>query len=133
MRRMLLVSLSTLAFIASARADETVVVTATRTPEPAKLTGASIDVITADDLKTQQLVTVTDALAELPGVTLSQNGGAGQTASIFLRGAASGQSLFLIDGVRIEDPSSTDGGAVLQDLLVNGIDRIEVLRGPQST
>ncbi|MEI9888826.1 MAG: TonB-dependent receptor [Rhizomicrobium sp.] len=117
----------------AATADELVVVTATRTPQPAAKTGTSISVITAEDLKTRQTVVLTDVLAQLPGLSVSRNGGVGQTTTVFTRGAPDGQTLFLIDGVRIEDPSSTSQGPILQDLLVNNIDRIEVLRGPQST
>ena len=62
-----------------------------------------------------------------------RNGGVGQPTSILMRGAEAGQTLVLIDGVRINDPSSTTGYAILGDVLTNGIDRIEVLRGPQST
>ena len=112
---------------------ELVVVSATRTPQPESKTGASIDVITAADLKTRQAVVLTDVLATVPGLSVSRNGGVGQTTTVFTRGASDGQTLFLIDGVRIEDPSSTVQGPILQDVLVNGIDRIEVLRGPQST
>lgn len=120
---------------APARADtaELVVVSATRTPQPAARTGASISVITAADLKTRQTVVLTDVLAQVPGLSVSRNGGAGQTTTVFTRGAPDGQTLFLIDGVRIEDPSSTSQGPILQDLLVNNIERVEVLRGPQST
>jgi vitamin B12 transporter len=132
--------LSTMLLLASpALADEsatdleTIVVTATRTPQPLDKTGTSMSVITADDLKTQQTVIVTDILAETPGLTVNRNGGAGQTTSVSIRGAETGQTLVLIDGVRINDPSSVDDQAILGDLLTNNIDRIEVLRGPQST
>jgi vitamin B12 transporter len=139
MRRTFL--LSTAAIIAGfspALADmntdpETVVVTATRTPQPLEITGTSMSVITAEDLKIQQTVVVTDILAETPGLSVSRSGGVGQPASISIRGSETGQTLVLIDGARINDPSSVDDQAILADVLVNNIDRIEVLRGPQST
>jgi vitamin B12 transporter len=112
---------------------ETVVVTATRTPQPIDVTGESVWVITGDDLQTQQIDVVTDALAETPGLVVNRNGGIGQTTSVSIRGAETGQTLVLIDGVRINDPSSVDDQAVLGDVLINNTDRIEVLRGPQST
>jgi vitamin B12 transporter len=129
---------SSAAFIALTAAafavtPETVVVTATRTPQPLEVTGTSMSVITADDLKTQQIDLATDALSETPGLAVVRNGGVGQSADVLLRGSEAGQTLVLVDGVRINDPSATSGFALLGDVLVNGIDRIEVLRGPQST
>ena len=112
---------------------ETVVVGATRSEQPRDLTGTSVSVISAGDLATQHINIVTDALTETPGLTVVRNGGPGGFTSIGLRGAEAGQTLVLIDGVRINDPSAPDGSAILSDLLVNNIDRIEVLRGPQST
>ena len=112
---------------------ETVVVTATRTPQPVERTGESVSVITSQDLQLQQSVAVYDALALTPSSIVVRNGGMGQNATVSLRGAEVGQSLVLVDGVRINDPSSTDDEALLGDVLANNIDRIEVLRGPQST
>jgi vitamin B12 transporter len=112
---------------------ETVVVTATRAPEPREITGTSISVITAQDLANQQILVLSDALAETPGASVVRTGGVGQPTSILLRGAEAGQTLFLVDGVRIEDPTAVDGSAILGDVLVNNIERVEVLRGPQST
>ena len=137
-RAFLLSSAALIAGLSSALADtiydpETVVVTATRTPQPVNVTGESVSVITGGDLQTQQIDVVTDALAELPGVVVNRNGGIGQTSTVSIRGAEAGQTLVLVDGVRINDPSSPDGEAVLGDLLVNNTDRVEVLRGPQST
>jgi len=139
MRKILLATTAVIALTAQASADEstidpeTVVVTATRTPQPIEKTGSSISVITADDLRIQQTNVLTDILAETPGLMVNRNGGAGQPTSISLRGAETGQSVVLIDGTRINDPSATDEGAILSDVLVNNIDRIEILRGPQST
>ncbi|MBS0469571.1 MAG: TonB-dependent receptor [Proteobacteria bacterium] len=114
---------------------ETITVTATRTEQPIVLTGASVSVLTAEDLKTQQTMLLTDALKEVPSLVVVRNGGLGQPASISLRGAEAGQTVVLIDGVRVNDASTTDdsAAAALGDLLVNNIDRVEVLRGPQST
>jgi vitamin B12 transporter len=112
---------------------DTVVVTATRTEQPRALTGESMSVITAAELASAQTVAAADALARTPGLTIVRNGGVGQTTSIGMRGALTGQTLMLIDGVRINDPSAPDGSAILADLLVNNVERIEVLRGPQST
>lgn len=112
---------------------ETVVVSATRSAQPRELTGTSVSVISAGDIAIQHLDIVSDALSETPGLNVVRNGGPGQYTSIGLRGAEAGQTLVVVDGTRIMDPSATDGSAILSDLLVNSIDRIEVLRGPQST
>ncbi len=114
-------------------ASETIVVTATRTPQPLEATGASMSIITAEDISRQQIDIVSDALKQTPGLTVVRNGGVGQPTDILMRGAEAGQTLVLIDGIRINDPSATSGFALLGDVLANGIDRIEVLRGPQST
>jgi vitamin B12 transporter len=114
---------------------ETVVVTATRTDQPLQLTGASLSVVTAEDLKTQQTVALADILKQTPSLVMVRNGGLGQPASISLRGAEAGQTIVLIDGVRVNDASTTDdsAAAAMGDLLANNIARVEVLRGPQST
>jgi vitamin B12 transporter len=114
-------------------ASEIVVVTATGTPQPLQVTGTSMSIITTQDLQNRQIDVVSDALAETPGLTAVRNGGVGQSTDILIRGAEAGQTLVLIDGIRINDPSSTSGIALLGDVLANGIDRIEILRGPQST
>ncbi len=110
-----------------------VVITATRTPEPLDQTGSSMSVLSGADLATQQLTVLSDALAEVPGLSITRTGGPGQDTSLYIRGADPGQSLVLIDGIRINDPSTPDDEPVLGDVFVNDIDRIEVLRGPQST
>ena len=114
---------------------ETIVVSATRTEQPLEKTGASLTLITANDLQTQQTVLLTDILKQVPSLVVSRNGGIGQPASISLRGGEAGQTIVLVDGVRLNDPSTTDNSAAAQlgDLLVNNIERVEVLRGPQST
>jgi len=112
---------------------DTVVVSATRSAQPAEKTGESISVIDSAALQCLQTTQLTDALALTPGLWVNRSGGPGQISTISLRGAETGQTLVLIDGVRINDPSGTDNGAILGDVFVNNIDRVEVLRGPQST
>jgi vitamin B12 transporter len=139
MHKSLLLSSATLLAIfapglaAAAGTPETVVVTATRTPQPLDVTGTSMSVVTAEDIDAQQIDIVSDVLAQTPGLIVVRNGGPGQPTNILMRGAEGGQTLVLVDGVRINDPSATTGYAILGDVLANGIDRIEVLRGPQST
>jgi vitamin B12 transporter len=137
-RHLLLVALTAALFAgaalpASADDIETVVVSATRSAQPAAKTGESVSVLDSATLQTLQTVQLTDALALTPGLTVNRSGDLGQLTTISIRGAETGQTLVLIDGVRINDPSGTDDGAILGDVLVNNIDRVEVLRGPQST
>jgi vitamin B12 transporter len=138
MRRRSLLLLSTVAIIANAfpafaEDIEAVVVTATRTEQPLAKTGESESVLTGSTLQDLQTVRLTDALALTPGITVDEAGGLGQPTAISIRGAETGQTVVLIDGVRINDPSSTDDGAILGDVLANNVDRVEILRGPQST
>jgi vitamin B12 transporter len=130
---LLLGSGAALADDAGGYAPELVVVTATRTPQPAELTGTSISVITAGQLKTEQTLVLTDALKETPGLNVTRTGGVGENTEVTIRGSEPGQVLVLVDGIRINDPTAPDGAAVLSDVLVNDIARVEILRGPQST
>lgn len=117
--------------IAALRLDR-YVVSASRTPQDARYTPSSVTVVPLEDLAAAQVTTLQAALAEQPGVVLYNNGGVGSQSTILLRGANAHQTLFVVDGVRMNDRSASFqnflGGADL-----GGIDRIEVLRGPQST
>ena len=115
-----------------ARADDTVVVTATRTEQPLSEVGQTVSVIEAAAIERRQSNTVVDFLRNVPGVTITRNGGIGSTTSVFIRGAESDQTVALIDGVKLNDPSSPGGGFNFGNLLVGNIARIEVLRGSQS-
>ena len=109
-----------------------IVVTATRTPQPVERVGQSITVIDSAELERRQTNQVADVLRTVPGVTVARNGGPGTVASVFIRGAESEQTVALIDGIKLNDPSSPGGGFFFGNLLTGNIERIEVLRGPSS-
>ena len=113
-------------------AVDELVITANRSPERADRVGAQISVLGAEDLERQQTPVLSDILSRIPGVSFARNGGVGGATSVYIRGAEAGQSVFLVDGVRLNDSTSTDNGFNFGDLLVGDIARVEVLRGPQS-
>jgi vitamin B12 transporter len=121
-----------LAAAAAARAEDTVVITATRTEQPLPQVGQTVSVIDAPTITRRQVDTVVDLLRNVPGITITRNGGIGTTTSVYIRGAESDQTVALIDGVKLNDPSSPGGGFNFGNLLVGNIARIEVLRGSQS-
>lgn len=108
-----------------------VVVTATRTAQTQDATLAAVDVITRDDIERLQPVSLPDLLRGSPGLTISNNGGAGKASSVFLRGTEADHVLVLVDGVRVG--SATLGTAAFQDIPVDQIERIEIVRGPFSS
>ncbi|MFQ5596465.1 MAG: TonB-dependent receptor plug domain-containing protein [Nitrospiria bacterium] len=108
-----------------------IVVTATRLPSPVPEVGSSITIIKGRDLEKKHIKSVPEALREVAGVDVAQSGGLGQQTSVFLRGGESNHTLVLIDGVKVNSP--TTGAFDFGDLLVENIARIEVLRGPQSS
>lgn len=108
------------------------VVTADRTPEPVGSTGSTISVISGDTLATNNPTSVVDALRTVPGLQITQAGTPAGNAGVMLRGANVGQTLVLIDGIRVNDPTGTATDFNFAMLAPGLIDRIEVLRGPQS-
>lgn len=109
---------------------ETTLVTATRTPVAMSSVLQPVTVITADDIQRLQAVSLMDVLRGNAGVTVVNNGGPGKNTSVFLRGMEADQLLVLVDGVKMG--SATVGGAAFQDIPVELIDRIEIVRGPRS-
>ena len=110
-----------------------VVVTATRLPTAIEEIGSSVTVITAETIEERGYRAVPEALRGVPGLHVVQVGGPGRIASVFARGANSNHTLVLVDGIEMSDPSAPNGAFNYSHLLTTDLDRIEVLRGPQST
>lgn len=109
-----------------------IVVTASRTAEPLSATGSAISVVSGETIATSNPGSLVDALRSVPGLDISENGGPGGTANVRLRGANTGQTLVMIDGIRVNDPTAASGDFEFAMFAPSSIDRIEVLRGPQS-
>ncbi|MDY6853657.1 MAG: TonB-dependent receptor [Thermodesulfobacteriota bacterium] len=111
---------------------EEVVVTATRISTSIQEVGSSVTVISKDEIEAKGLHTVQEVLKGTVGLDVTNTGGPGQTSRIFLRGANSYHTLVLIDGVEMNDPTGINRGFNFANLTAENIDRIEVIRGPQS-
>ncbi len=112
-------------------ATSEIVVSATRLPMPEEETPASVTVLTDEDFADRQTERVGDSLRAVPGLSVVQSGTAGQLTSVFTRGLRSEHTQVLIDGVPINQGLA--GLFNFADLTVDDLDRIEIVRGPQST
>lgn len=108
------------------------VVTATRIATPVSAVGSSVTVITAEDIEAKGYRTLPDALRTVPGLSVRQSGGTGAQTSVFIRGANSNHTLFLLNGMNVNNPSNSNGVFDPSQLTLDNVERIEVIRGPQS-
>jgi vitamin B12 transporter len=108
-----------------------VVVSAMRVPEPREEITQDITVITKDEIENKGVEFVTDILRTYSDITVAQNGGFGKNATIFLRGGSPNQVVILIDGVKVNSPAT--GSLDLSGIITQDIERIEIVKGPQST
>lgn len=127
--------LSALAIAAPTHAEEStslpITVTATRFAEPTASVLAPVNIITRKEIEQLHARSVTDVVKTLPGVEMVSNGGRGQNATAFTRGASSAETLVLIDGVRIN--SATTGGADFSSIPLAQVERIEFIRGARAS
>jgi vitamin B12 transporter len=107
-----------------------VVVSATRAEAPLEDVGSSITVVDGESIEVSGKDTVLEVLRALSGVTVTQVGGPGHTATVFLRGAESDHTMVMINGVRVN--TGTTGIFDFSALKTDNVERIEILRGPQS-
>jgi len=111
--------------------DDAVIVTATRLPQAQSQTLQPVKIITAEDIAQTGQQTLVETLQSLGGVEIASTGGFGQQSSAFIRGANSGHTLVLVDGMRIS--SATAGTTALENLPLAQIDRIEIVPGQMSS
>jgi vitamin B12 transporter len=111
---------------------QAIVVTATRIPTPARQIASSVTIVTAEEIAARQIRTLPDLLKEVPGLNVVQSGGPGGQTSVFMRGTNSNHTKVLIDGIDVGDPSSSNASFDFGQLLTQDLQKVEVLRGPQS-
>ena len=118
--------------VAQTRAIPHIVISATGIATSADLVANSVTVITEEDIQRDQRRTMPDVLATVPGLNVVQTGGVGGATSVFVRGTNPNHTKVLIDGIDVSDPALTNRIYDLGQMTTADIERIEVLRGPQS-
>ena len=129
---------ATLLLTNTAFAEETTLapidVTSTnKTEQSINNTTSDITVISSEEIEERGYQTVAQALETQPWIIISRSGGVGQLTSIYMRGMNSGQTLILVDGMRMNDPSTPNGAGYLETLTTSNIKQIEILQGGSSS
>ena len=132
-------ALAMASFIPSAIADtnslnsriEEVIIVSTRTETPYISQGTSFSVIPAQQLQHQGFDSLADHLTTQVGIDVRQSGGLGSQTGVFIRGEESFRTQLRVDGLKIVDPSGTQAAPIFDSILLGGLNRIEILRGPQ--
>ncbi|WP_017348786.1 TonB-dependent vitamin B12 receptor BtuB [Pantoea sp. A4] len=114
-----------------AQDDDTQIVTANRFQQPVSSVLAPTTVVTREEIDRWQAKSLTDVMRRLPGVDIAQNGGMGQSSSIYIRGAEARHTLVLIDGIPLAKSGIT-GISDFSQIPVSLVQRIELIRGPRS-
>ena len=119
------------AAVAETNAPEEITITATRIATPQEKSPTATTVITREEIAQSQQHFVADVLRAQPGVAVAATGQPGTVTGVFLRGANNNQTLVLVDGIRVNSPFNNQYD--FSQLPVDNVERIEILRGPQST
>jgi len=112
---------------------EQIVVTASRIETKQSNLGSSVSVVTQEELQRGRYANVIQALRKVPGLDIVQSGSVGGNAAAFIRGGDSSQTLVLLDGIEMNNPASPNRAFNLSNLTLENVERIEIIRGPQST
>ena len=108
------------------------VITPNKQPQSIQQVGSAVTLITQDDIEREGAKSLRDILDAQPGVVVTENGGPGGATSLYLRGSNTNHVLVLIDGMRVNDPTTVGGDLDLGMVSPQAIERIEIVRGPQS-
>ncbi|SEN70206.1 TonB-dependent vitamin B12 receptor [Nitrosomonas marina] len=111
--------------------EKPIIVTATRTSQTADSSLASVTVVSRADIERQQARSIQDLFRGLPGVSIANKGGPGKNTSVFLRGTNADHLLVMIDNIKVG--SATSGTTAFQNIPIEQIERIEIVRGPRSS
>ncbi len=111
--------------------EKPIVVTATRTAQTADETLAAVTVISRQEIERLQARSIEDLFRGLPGISIANSGGPGKFTTVFMRGTESDHVQVLIDGIRVG--SATSGTTSFENIPIDQIERIEIVRGPRSS
>ncbi len=131
MRILLPLSIATSILVAQNIDLDTVVVSATKSEQKLQDVTSNVVVITKEQLEEWHVDTLNEALSKA-GVILAQNGGVGQSSSVYLQGFASKYTLVLVDGVKFNDPTAVGAAANIANIVLDDVEQIEIIKGAQS-
>ncbi len=113
--------------------DTIEVISPNKTKQEITKTTSNIDVITSEEINKNGYGSIGEAISGITGINFAQSGGLGQKSSFFMRGMDSGKILVLVDGMRINDPSTTNNTAMIEFLPISNVEQIEIIRGGSSS
>lgn len=112
--------------------EEIVITAYSRVPQSPDEIGSAVSRIASETIELQQLTVLDEVLERAPGVSVTRSGGFGQNTQVRMRGFTTKHVLTIVDGVRMTNPAEFDNQFGIEHVMLNQIERVEVLRGPQS-